>query len=214
MRRPTPGLPRPMLGRLLVPAALVAAAVLGGCGEITPVAPADVADAPDCLADQVVALLHMGTPPAGRTVPDAGDMPDGFTPVAAVLCEWPVLVVAPPPAPTLLETVPTDAPTSPGADPADPGTDPAGGGSTIDEVWFEGDLGPLLDALSRPDDAPTADQVCPAMLQLSPVLFLVDASGRGVLVRWPRTSCGYVQAGAFEALGGLTETGRTTRTAP
>jgi hypothetical protein len=188
--------------------------LLGGCGGTVPVAPAGIADAPDCLADQVLALLGTGTSPTGRTVPDAGSVPDGFTPVAVVECRLPVLVVEPAPPPVLLDTVPTDAPTAPLTDTTTPGTDASRGGLTVDEVRREGDLGPLLDALSRPSDAPRADQVCPAMWQSQPVVYLVDAAGRAVLVRWPTTSCGFLQDGAAESLDGLTETGRTTRTAP
>jgi hypothetical protein len=66
-----------------------------------------------------------------------------------------------------------------------------------------GDLGPLLRALARPDDART-DNPCPAMAELVPDLWLADASGHAVRVHYPRTSCGFTKPAVRAALDVLT----------
>ena len=46
-----------------------------------------------------------------------------------------------------------------------------------------GDLDRLLAALAQPSDEPGPDTLCPAVLELRPVIFLIDGTDRAVRVR-------------------------------
>lgn len=77
----------------------------------------------------------------------------------------------------------------------------AGGAREVVERRMSGDLAALVTTLDRPSDR-VAD-VCPAMGQIQPVLYLVDAQGRTVRVAWPLDRCGYVQHRASDAVAAL-----------
>lgn len=194
-------------------------AVLTACAGSTPPAgdasPAEVADAADCAVRETLAAFGTG---GGEDLPAAsraGSVPDGFEPVAAVECRMPEVVVLPAPEPRqLLEpggtrTVPPLDDVRPAPAPAVPSPD-----TSVDVVRLEGDLGPLLEQLARPDVPASRDQVCMAMFEVVPVLYLLDADERAVRVRWPRDACGFLLDGARDGLTGLREAGRTTITLP
>lgn len=68
---------------------------------------------------------------------------------------------------------------------------------------YEGDLGPLLEALDAPDDVAGPNQACTADLQIVPSLWLEAEDGTLIPVHWPRNVCGKTKPGAGEALGNL-----------
>lgn len=77
----------------------------------------------------------------------------------------------------------------------------AGGAQAVVERRLTGDLAALVTVLDRPSDR-VAD-VCPAMGQVQPVLYLVDAQGRTVRVAWPLDRCGFIQQRATDAVAAL-----------
>jgi len=91
-------------------------------------------------------------------------------------------------------------------------TPPAG--TPVDVVRLEGDLAPLLQQLRRPDVPAAPDQVCMAMFQVVPVLYLLDAGDRAVRVQWPTDACGFLLDGAAESVAALHQVDRTTLTLP
>lgn len=206
--------PRPR--RAAAPALLASTVlVLSGCAGVavpgaapTPDA-AEVVDAADCAVEATFDGYGTGfgdLPPGPR----AGAVPDGFEPAAAVECRvsW-EFVEEPVPAPDL--AVPggtgTATPDVTGAPVPDPG-------AVVDVVRLDGDLVPLLDQLRRPDVVPQPDQACVAMVEFTPVLYLVDADGRAVRVQWPTDACGFLLDGARESLAELRETTTATLTLP
>ena len=171
-------------------------ALLGGCagsGGVRPPPPAvaEIAEAgPDCLADEVLAALFINTAAgtgSGRSVPAAGSIPPGFDPVRVVECRS---------APVTLLNSPASATGSP---------------LTIVEVVLEGDLAPLIAALSRPSDRVPADVACIAMFEFKPQIYLVDAQGGAVRPQWPVTACGFLHDGAAATLSGLSQISSTER---
>ncbi|MEO8222051.1 MAG: hypothetical protein ABI563_14850 [Specibacter sp.] len=72
------------------------------------------------------------------------------------------------------------------------------------ESHLTGDYGPLLAALAESSDNPGEGDACPAMAEFLPDLWLVEAGGRAVHVRWPQTECGFAKPGVRAALDGLT----------
>jgi hypothetical protein len=105
--------------------------------------------------------------------------------------------------------LPGDGLTVPGGDP--PPAPAHDGGGTVREVTLEGDLAPLLTALARRSDRVPPDQACPAMFEVKPQIYLVDAQGRAVRPQWPVTGCGFLQDGAAELLSELRETSSVER---
>ncbi|MBO9569385.1 MAG: hypothetical protein J7503_11230 [Cellulomonas iranensis] len=210
-------------------------------GEMGRGGAAEVVDAADCAVQEVVVALGAGDGEGLPAAPRAGAVPRGFEPVAAVECRLAALALVPGPAPELVPelgapAVPGDAvgarvppgrtveaPALPGAvedapaapDPsATEGSELTSPGVRIDAVRLEGDLGPLLAQLRRPDVAPRPDQACMAMFQAVPVLYLVDADGRAVRARWPTDACGFLREGAIESVAALTEVDRDELTLP
>lgn len=116
-------------------------------------------------------------------MPEPGTVPTGFVPVAVILCDVRVVLRAPGGADTSSTLAATPPP----------------------HQTLTGDLGPLLAALARPSDPVPAGAACPAMAQIPPLIFLVDAGGRAVRPAWPRDACGFVQRGAHDALQTLAE---------
>jgi hypothetical protein len=80
----------------------------------------------------------------------------------------------------------------------------------VTAVRLEGDLAPLLAVLARQDEQARADQACPLPFIVKPQVYLVDARGGAVRVRWPTDACGFLFAGASDPLGELTAVGSTT----
>jgi hypothetical protein len=170
--------------------ALAIVAITAGCigqraTSPTPPQTAVIVAGPDCLADEVLAGIMPGIPPASATprpAPAAGSVPAGFAPVEVVECR---------------------SATGVPRDPAEP--------ATVLEVVLTGDLGPLLAALARPSDPVPADIACPAMYEFKPQIYLVDAAGRAVRPQWPVNACGFLQEGAAATLLGLSEVSSTER---
>jgi hypothetical protein len=194
--------------RATVAAMAVALVALAGCANhadpILAPGPAEIVTARlDCLAGGVAD--GMGgpgmegpapgpAPTAARPAPATGTVPVEFEPVQVV--EWsPTVILVPAPQP------PTG---TPGA------SFPHG---TVLEVVLTGDLTPLLAALSRPSATRRA-AVCPAMGQIKPLIYLVDASGRSIRPQWPKGSCGFLLDGASASLDGLTEVSSRTLGGP
>ncbi len=105
-----------------------------------------------------------------------GTMPPGFGPVAAVMCSMTSV------------------------------TDSAGQWSAIKETRYTGDLGALIAALHESDDVPPVGAACPAMAELPPALWLVDASGAAIWVRYPKDGCGFSKKDPGIALAALSAT--------
>jgi len=99
-------------------------------------------------------------PLGGDAGPRAGAVPDGFEPVAVVRC-------------LPFQTVEDDD----------------GLWSVVARERLEGDLAPLLAAQGSPDDPPTAGP-CAAIMAIAPQVWLTDAGGRGILIRYPADACG------------------------
>ncbi len=205
---------------------------LAGCADSAadPPPAAEIAvDGPDCLADEVLAAMVGGGPGGGgRPAPAAGAVPPGFEPVAVVQCLAGPLVLRHPepvPVPYPPDRAPAGGPADVSglgsaegsADPVDaPTPDPRDGPRPAREIerTLTGDLGPLLAALSRPSGTPGPDEICAAMAEVQPQLYLVDAGGRAIRPRWPTTACGFLHEGAAGALDGLRESSSAVRTLP
>jgi hypothetical protein len=172
-----PRLRVPRTGALLAVTGLVCllAACSGGAGASEADAQARasaartaVASGADCLAPQV--LLALGFTPgatgSGTPHPDAPDpaaVPDGFSPVSAVLC-------------TTGETL----------------TDAAGRWAAVTATRLEGDVVPLVDALADAGAVPVAGTTPAACGTGVPRtdLWLVDALGSAVRATLPGGGCG------------------------
>ncbi len=185
--------------------AVVSAVLLAGCGALPGITeqyhhpPAEIADGYDCLVPYPgpgpVPPGKSGpqeeAPTAGRTAsaspgsaaspdspefPESGSVPDGFTPVEVIRCS---------------------------AFAAPAVVDKAGRWSTVKEERLSGDLEPLLRALSLPSER-GGQMACPAIMEVLPELWLVDAAGQAVRPARPSTACGLSKPEAAEALDGLT----------
>jgi len=167
-------------------------------------ASAEVVEAgPDCLADDVVASMSLLPHDTGRPGPAPGTVPPDFEPAAVVECRVPFAELLQEPAP------PTLVPRVDDLDAVDPDGEPdVVQRLTVEEVTLTGDLGPLLAVLAR-DSAPPSKGACMAMMEMKPVIFLVDSEGRAVWPQWPVDGCGFLRDGAAATLEGLTETGVT-----
>ena len=170
-----------------------------GNGSEPPVSDAVIVDGVDCQASnqfeswglppetpvpEQTAAAHTDpeqTQPA-RPAPDRGRVPAGFDAVAATLC---TLAFEPF---VMNET----------------------GATSVTATRFEGDLEPLLAALSLPNDSPGINQLCTADLELVPELWLEDADGHAIRAAWPLTACNKTKRPAREALDGLTQTSTQT----
>jgi hypothetical protein len=180
--------PRAGLAGLL---ALALAAVLAACAGGDPTAStadaarrsasgASVSSGADCLAPQVLAALGFAGAGAGSTahpdVPEAGLVPDGFTAVSAVLC-------------TTGETL----------------TDAAGRWAAVTATRLEGDVRPLITALTASSTVPaagTSAAPCGEDARRSD-LWLVDALGAAVRVALPSGGCGTLPVAVSEGLDAL-----------
>lgn len=136
-----------------------------------------------------------------------GGVPDRFVPVAAYLCDQILIVVPPDPdaTPPTLEFDEHGRP-SPPPSPEQPDAVPSEA-PRMDPRRFEGDLIPLLAALSVPDvPSGIGDSVCPLVMVFPPDVRLVDDRGRWVRPAIPRNECGQPERDAVdEAFARLTE---------
>lgn len=194
--------------------AVVFAVVLTGCAALPGGTeqyrhpPAEIADDYDCLVPYPgPGLVPPGksgpqeqAPTAGRTAsaspgsaaspdqpdspaspdspefPESGNVPDGFAPVEVIRCS--ALAV-----PAVV--------------------DKAGRWTTVKEEHLSGNLEPLLEALNVPSER-GGKMACPAIMEILPELWLVDAAGQAIRPAWPSTACGLSKPGVAEALDGLT----------
>lgn len=131
----------------------------------------------DCLAPQVLDALGFAGGGASSTahpdVPDAGPVPDGFSAVSAVLC-------------STGETL----------------TDAAGRWAAVTATRLEGDVRPLLTALTASSTVPAAGATptpCAADAERAD-LWLVDALGAAVRVALPSGGCGPLPVSVTEGL--------------
>ncbi|MGO4384749.1 hypothetical protein [Specibacter sp. RAF43] len=164
---------------------------LAGCGVLLPgrvthytPGPAAVQGAADCLATS--SWHGPGMSPAPDVGATLGSVPPGFVPVDAVLC-------------------------SPGPPTAQGSTGPPR--QTILEQHLSGDYEPLLAALEEHSDRQEGG-VCPAMAELIPDLWLVNAAGKAVHVQWPLTGCGFSKPGVRKALDALAVSSARTLNLP
>ncbi|WP_182112662.1 hypothetical protein [Actinotalea sp. JY-7876] len=105
-----------------------------------------------------------------------GSVPGGFTPVHVVVCD--------------LEATVTDGEVA---------------ALTMNEVWFEGDVGPVLAQLRRPSRVlQPANPDCELAFP-TPAFWLVDADGRAVLATEPTDECGNVAMDIWAAVEGMRE---------
>ncbi|WP_203581866.1 hypothetical protein [Microbacterium hibisci] len=99
-------------------------------------------------------------PFGGDPQTDAGPVPDDFEPVAAVRC-------------VPFQTVEDDE----------------GIWSVVLRERLEGDLAAVLRAQAEPDE-PRSLGACPAIATIAPLVWLTDAAGQGVRLRYPVDGCG------------------------
>jgi hypothetical protein len=129
--------------------------------------------------------------PTSTTHPDApepGRVPAGFVPTAAYLC-------------TVEYTfAPVDGSSE--------------GSATVIVEKRTGDFGPLVKALAKPDQQPSADQVCTADMEIVPDLWLEDASGAAMRAAWPWDACGKTLPATHAAFAELTLVSRTVLPVP
>ncbi|MCG7287539.1 hypothetical protein MHY85_16350 [Cellulomonas sp. ACRRI] len=166
------------------------AACAGGDGSSSAADAADAAErgsagaavsaGADCLAPQVLDALGFagggGSSTAHPDVPAAGPVPDGFSAVSAVLC-------------TTGETL----------------TDAAGRWAAVTATRLEGDVRPLLTALTASSTVPasgTPPTPCAADAERAD-LWLVDALGAAVRVALPSGGCGPLPVSVSEGLEAL-----------
>jgi hypothetical protein len=80
-------------------------------------------------------------------------------------------------------------------------------GEATEVLWkierFEGDLGPLLDALAASDDVPPEGLMCTADMEMVPALWLQARTGGFIPVHYPRDGCGKTKPAVRDALDGL-----------
>jgi hypothetical protein len=185
---PRPRAPRARLAGL---GAFAVATVLAACSGGDASAGADaaqrsaagasVSSGADCLAPQVLTALGFAAAGAGSTahpdVPEAGPVPDGFVAVSAVLC-------------TTGETL----------------TDAAGRWAAVTATRLEGDVRPLVTALSAAPTVPASGTTTPAPCGTEAPradLWLVDALGAAVRVALPSGGCGTLPVAVSEGLDAL-----------
>jgi hypothetical protein len=159
-------------------AALALVVLLTGCGRAIPFIAA--APRPDAVPVDAV-MCGDETGPVEDIV--AGNVPDGFDPVAVQRC-------------TLFASR----------------ADHVGTWSGPVNERLEGDLTELLAALAEPDEAPTMGP-CTADMWMGPELWLADAAGRYIRVPYPMGSCPKPRPDVLErieaALASLTVTEET-----
>lgn len=189
MRAPEPTARFAAFRRVLLGVVTVAV-LLSGCavspgGNAGAVDAAETVDGYDCLAPNLGGWVLPPAPSSGPDpqhpdAPEPGRVPPGFTPTTAVRCD-------------LMASI----------------DDAEGRWSGVTVVTLAGDLTALLAALSEPDDGRWLGP-CTADAELVPPLWLVDATGRAIIVHYPRNGCGKTKPGVRDALAGLNVRETTT----
>ncbi len=169
-------------------AVVLASALLTACaGSPAPSAPvARVAPAADCLAPQVLSVLELVPASTdGRVrrtphpdVPAAGRIPDDFVPESVVTCTTGGRL-----------------------------RDSSGTWAAVTQSRLEGDLGPLLALVDRPQTEPAG--TCGAEGPTRTVVWLVDALGRAVRPLLPVDPCGAPSQEVHDTLAALEGTDST-----
>ncbi len=165
-------------------AAVASVLVFGACAAPTasPLPePAEPAVGADCLAPQVVQTLGLSldataTATSHPDAPDAGSVPEGFTPSAVLQC-------------LAGETL----------------TDVSGVWDAVTVRRLEGDLARLVAALTRPSLHADEAGACPADTAPAWELWLMDAMGKAIRAALPVDACGDIQPEVAEAVGSLAE---------
>lgn len=136
--------------------------------------PAALQDRADCSAGNTSPFPQ--ETPLPEVDAKVGSVPQGFAPVDAVLCtqDGKALQV---------------------------GNAPAR--RTVLEQHFSGNYGTLMAALAEQSDRQKGG-ACPAMWELIPDLWLLNAAGKAVHVQWPMTGCNFSKPGVRNALDALT----------
>lgn len=172
--------------------------------------------APDCLADDVLSMFAVELMVRdgidllpGTQTPGTRGVPGGFDPAYVVECRVDAMVVLRPG-----ETATIDPET--GAVSKTPDGSVNGIAAEFDRlvvrmaaVRLEGDLAPLIGELNRDDETASANEVCILPFIAEPQIYLVDALGDAVRVRWPTDSCGFLLPGGLDALAELNEVDST-----
>lgn len=173
-------------GLAIATLAVLAALLASGCAQNAPERPgksapdhpeAELHEAIDCRSEPSSLLPNGEEATADPSIPVPGRVPDGFEASAAIRCSVEFGEFAP--------------------------VGEAGG----EVFWlverFEGDLGPLLEALAEPDDVPPEGLMCTADMEIVPPLWLEARSGGFVPVHYPRDGCGKTTPAVHDALDGL-----------
>ena len=113
-----------------------------------------------------------------------GSVPDDFVTAGVVRCRQDFVWLA--------ESAPADP--SPASEPEP--------GYTVVQEHLSGDFKTLLTALAQPSDHQDGGE-CPAMAEIVPDVWLLNAAGKAVHVQWPLTACNFTKPGVMEALADL-----------
>jgi hypothetical protein len=172
----------------LATVAVVAVLLTSGCAQDAPAGPESKAPASpdaelheeiDCRSEPSSLLPNAEEATADPSIPSPGRTPEGFEASAAIRC-----------------SLDFDEPAHVGD-----------AGEPIELFWrverFEGDLGPLLDALAAADDVPSEGLMCTADMEMVPALWLEARAGGFVPVHYPRDGCGKTKPAVRDALDGL-----------
>ncbi|MBT2497827.1 hypothetical protein J7E25_01835 [Agromyces sp. ISL-38] len=165
--------------------AVLAGLLASGCAQNAPDGPganapdrpeAQLHEAIDCQSEPSSLLPNAEEPTADPSIPVPGRVPEGFEATAAVRCSVEF-------------------------------GEPGEAGDEMEVFWlverFEGDLGPLLEALAVADDVPPEGLMCTADMEMVPPLWLEARSGGFVPVHYPRDGCGKTKPAVHDALDGL-----------
>jgi len=175
-------------GSSLATAAAIAVLLASGCAQNAPAGPggnapsgpdAEFHEAIDCRSEPSSLPPNGEEATADPSIPVPGRVPEGFEASAAVRCSVEFGELA----------------------------QVGEAGDAIEVHWrverFEGDLGPLLDALAASDDLPPEGLACTADMEMVPALWLEARAGGFVPVHYPRDGCGKTKPAVRDALDGL-----------
>jgi hypothetical protein len=176
------------LGVGLATVATIAALLATGCARNAPIGPgkstpdgpdAELHEAVDCRSEPSSLPPNAEEATADPSIPVPGRVPLGFEASAAIRC-----------------SIEFGEPMQIGE-----------GNDAMEVYWrverFEGDLGPLLDALAAPDDVPPEGLACTADMELVPALWLEARASGFVPVHYPRDGCGKTKPAVRDALDRL-----------
>jgi hypothetical protein len=134
-------------------------------------------DAVDCRSEPSSWVPDTDEPTADSSIPVPGRLPVGFDATAAVRCSLE------------FDLAPV-------------------GGPDAEVFWrverFQGDLGPLLNALAISDDGrPSGEFLCTADMEFVPALWLEARAGGFAPVHYPRDACGKTKPAVRNSLNAL-----------